>query len=56
MWHNLDSADYVSYKKIMVYLNKSDEQFMFKSFIDLRGKDLLNYGVIKPHSPFELTL
>jgi hypothetical protein len=27
---------------------------MFKSFIDLRGKDFLNYEVIKSHLPFEL--
>jgi hypothetical protein len=33
---------------------KSDEQFMLKSFIDLRGKDFVNYGVIKSHLPFEL--
>jgi hypothetical protein len=27
---------------------------MFKSFIDLRGKESLNYGVIKTHLPFNL--
>jgi hypothetical protein len=37
-------------------LQKNNEHFMFKSFIDLRGKEFVNYRVIKTHLPFELML
>ncbi len=47
-------------QQIMCFINKkngiphkSNEQFMFKSFIDLRGKDFLNYGIIKSHLALE---
>ncbi len=34
--------------------HKSGEQFIFKSFIDFREKDFLNYRIIKSHLVLEL--
>jgi hypothetical protein len=50
----LGSADCVSYQQQKNGIpHKSNEQFMFKSFIDFRGKDFLNYGIIKSHLALE---